>query len=66
MRKPVVTITHHDVKEPEYDIESLKTTIIRCDQHIALLQEEIDKQKAYKQELSRLIQQQEERNRKKT
>ncbi len=61
MRKPVVTIIHHDFKEPEYDIEALKANIVQCDKHIAILQQEIDNQNAYKQELARLIASQQEK-----
>ncbi len=62
---PVLTITHNEVKEPEYDVEALKANIAQCDKHIAMLQQEIDNQKTYKEELARLIKKQEEKNMKK-
>ncbi len=62
MSRPKVTITHHDVGPPQYDIEALKRNIAGCDKHIAMLQSEIDNQKAQQKELQRLIEEQTERN----
>ncbi len=60
-----MTVTHHDF-ELEYDLEALKANIAHCDKQIAVLQQEIDNQRAHQEELARLIQQQEARNKEKT
>lgn len=52
---PQVTIEHHDFKEPQYDLAALKANIESSKRHVAMLQQEIDKQTAYQQELKRLI-----------
>ncbi len=62
MMRPKITITHHDVQPPQYDLEALKHNITDCDRHIAMLQAEIDKQRVSKKELKRLIKEQEKRN----
>lgn len=58
-----VTITHHDVKPPNYDIDALKKNIEDSKKHVLMLQEEINKQLAHQKELIKLIKDQEERNR---
>lgn len=57
-----VTITHNDVKPPNYDIDALKKNIEDSKKHVLMLQAEIDKQQASQKELKKLIKDQEKRN----
>lgn len=57
-----VTVTHHDVQPPTYNIDALKKNIEDSKRHVRILQEEIDKQLASQKQLAKLIQDQEARN----
>lgn len=57
-----VTITHNDVKPPNYDIDALKKNIEDSKKHVQILQAEIDNQLASQKRLKKLIKEQEKRN----
>lgn len=57
-----VTVTHHDIQPPTYNVDALKKDIENSKKHVRILQNEIDKQLANQKNLQKLIQDQEKRN----
>lgn len=52
---PKVTITHHNVKEPEYNLDALRCDLKRSREHVTILRREITQQLNYQKHLRHLI-----------